>query len=41
MNTCHRYIWYKKQYKVSFVIQYDRNVSMNSKWISIDTNLYY
>ena len=38
MNTCHRYIWYKKQCKVSFVIQYHRNVSMNSQWISINTN---
>ena len=26
MNTCHRYIWYEKQCKVSFVIQYHWNV---------------
>ena len=38
MNTCNKYIWYKKQYKVSFVIQYHWNVSVNSQWISIDTN---
>ena len=38
MNTCHRYIWYEKQCKVSFVIQYHWNVSVNSQWISINTN---
>ena len=38
MNTCHGYIWYKKQCKVLFVIQCDRNVSMNSQWLSINTN---
>ena len=38
MNTCHGYIWYKQQCKVLFVIQYDRNVSMNSKWKSVNTN---
>ena len=38
MNKCIRYIWYKKQYKVSFVIKYHWNVSVNSQWISINTN---
>ena len=38
MNTCHRYIWYEKQGKVFFVIQYQCNVSVNSPWISINTN---
>ena len=38
MNTCNRYIWYKKQCKVSFVKQYHWNVSVNSQWISIDAN---
>ena len=36
MNTCHTYIWYKKQCKVYFVIQYHWNV--NSRWIYIKTN---
>ena len=38
MNTCYRYIWYEKQGKVFFVIQYQNNVSVNSPWIFIDTN---
>ena len=38
MNTCHRYIWYKKQCKVYFVKQYHWNVSVNSYWIYINTN---
>ena len=38
MNTCHRYIWYKKQCKVYSVIQYHWNVSVNSQWIYINTN---
>ena len=38
MNTYHRYIWYEKQGKVFFVIQYQCNVSVNSPWISINTN---
>ena len=38
MNTCYRYIWYEKQYIVSFIIQYHWNVSVNSQWISINTN---
>ena len=38
MNTCHRYIWYEKQGKVCFVIQYQCNVSVNSPQISINTN---
>ena len=38
MNTCHRYIWYEKQCKVSFVIQYQYNVSVNLPQISINTN---
>ena len=38
MNTCHRYIWYEKQCKVSCVIQYQYNVSVNLPQISINTN---
>ena len=37
MNTCHRYIWYEKQCKVSFIMQYHWNVSVNAQWISINT----
>ena len=38
MNTCHGYIWYEKQCKVSFVIHYQYNVSVNLPQISINTN---
>ena len=38
MNTCHRYIWYEKQGKVLFVIQYQCNVSVSLPLASIDTN---
>ena len=38
MNTCHRYIWYEKQGKVLFVIQYQCNVSVSSPLASINTN---
>ena len=38
MNTCYRYIWYEKQGKVFFVIEYLYNVSVNSPWIYINTN---
>ena len=38
MNTCYRYIWYKKQGKVFFFIEYQYNVSVNSPWICINTN---
>ena len=38
MNTCYRYIWYAKHGKVFFVITYECNVSLNSSWISINTN---
>ena len=38
MNTCCRYIWYEKHGKVFFVITYQCNVSVNSSWISINTN---
>ena len=38
MNTCYRYIWYEKQGKVFFVIEYQYNVSVNSPWICINTN---
>ena len=38
MNTCYRYIWYEKQGKVFFVIQYQYNVAVNAPWISINTN---
>ena len=37
MNTCYRYIWYEKQGKVYFVIQYQCNVSVNSPWKCINT----
>ena len=38
MNTCDTYIWYAKHGKVFFVIAYECNVSLNSSWISINTN---
>ena len=38
MNTCYRYIWYEKQGKLFFVIQYQYNVVVNSPWMSINTN---
>ena len=38
MRKCHRYIWYKKQCKVYFVIQYHWNVWVNSQWMCINTN---
>ena len=38
MNTCYRYIWYEKQGKVFFVIEYQYNVSVNSPWICINAN---
>ena len=38
MNTCYRYIWYEKQGKVFFAIEYQYNVSVNSPWICINTN---
>ena len=38
MNICYRYIWYEKQGNVFFVIQYQCNVSVNSPWISINSN---
>ena len=38
MNTCYRYIWYEKQGKVFFVIEYQYNDSVNSPWICINTN---
>ena len=37
-NTCHRYVWYEKQDKVLFVIQYQCNVSVSSALTSIKTN---
>ena len=37
MNTFYRYIWYEKQGKVYFVIQYQCNVSVNSPQIYINT----
>ena len=37
MNTCDRYIWYEKQGKVFFVIQYQYNVTVNSPWMPINT----
>ena len=37
MNACYRYIWYEKQGKIYFVIQYQCNVSVNSPWIYINT----
>ena len=38
MNTCYRHIWYEKQGKVCFVIQYQYNVAVNSPWMLINTN---
>ena len=38
MNTFYRYIWYEKQGKVLFVIQYQCNVSVSSSLASINTN---
>ena len=38
INTCYRYIWYEKHGKVFLVIAYECNVSLNSSWISINTN---
>ena len=38
MNTFHRYIWYEKQCKVLFVIQYQCNVSVSSPVASVNTN---
>ena len=38
MNTCHSDLWYEKEGKVCFVIQYQYNVSVNSPWIAINTN---
>ena len=38
MHICYRYIWYEKQGKVFFVIEYQYNVSVNSPWICINTN---
>ena len=38
MNTFHRYIWYEKQGKVLFGIQYQCNVSLSSPLASINTN---
>ena len=38
MNTSHRCIWYEKQGKVFFVIQYQCSVSVNSPLTSINTN---
>ena len=37
MNTCYRYIWYEKQSKIYFVIQYQCNVWVNSPQIYINT----
>ena len=38
MNTFHRHIWYEKQCKVLFLIQYLYNVSVSSPLASINTN---
>ena len=38
INTCHSDLWYEKEGKVYFVIQYQYNVSVNSPWIAINTN---
>ena len=38
MDTYYRYIWYEKQGKLFFVIQYQYNAWVNSPWIYINTN---
>ena len=38
MNTYDKYIWFQKQCKVSYVIQYGCNVSHNLSHIYINTN---
>ena len=38
MNAYYRDIWYEKQGKLFFVIQYQYNVAVNSPWMSINTN---
>ena len=37
-RTCHNDLWYEKEDKVCFVIQYQYNVSVNSPQIAINTN---
>ena len=37
MNTCYRYIWYEKQSKIYFLIEYQCNVWVNTPQIYINT----